>query len=180
MTTRAQVRKAALALPEVEEGTHFGAVAYRVRGKSFASISGDDELRVQLADDEIDGVLADHPSGAVIERAGKRIGFRIALADINGQTSNYLIRRAWYARAPKRLAAALDAADNAAPGETGDLPASIGTPATRALHGAGITTLDALTTRTRAELLSLHGFGPKAARVLAEALGERGLSFAGE
>ncbi|MBF6161481.1 helix-hairpin-helix domain-containing protein [Nocardia cyriacigeorgica] len=179
MTTRAQVRKAALALPEVDEGTHFGSVAYRVRGKSFASISREDELQVQLADDEIDGVLADHPSGAVIERAGKRIGLRIALADINGQTSNHLVRRAWFARAPKRLAACLAAADNAAPGD-GDLPASIGKAATRALHGAGITTLDALSTRTRAELLSLHGFGPKAARVLAEALEERGLTFAGE
>ncbi|MBF6436790.1 hypothetical protein [Nocardia cyriacigeorgica] len=180
MTTRAQVRKAALALPEVEEGTHFGAVAYRVRGKSFASLSRADELQVQLADDEIDGVLADHPSAEVIERAGKRIGLRIALADINGQMSNYLVRRAWFARAPKRLAAALNAADTASPGAAGDLPASIGTPATRALHGAGITTLDALSTRTRAELLALHGFGPKAARILAEALEERGLSFAGE
>nr|WP_218586363.1 helix-hairpin-helix domain-containing protein [Nocardia cyriacigeorgica] len=74
----------------------------------------------------------------------------------------------------------MNAADTASPGAAGDLPASIGTPATRALHGAGITTLDALSTRTRAELLALHGFGPKAARILAEALEERGLSFAGE
>ncbi|NEW40219.1 hypothetical protein GV792_12260 [Nocardia cyriacigeorgica] len=64
--------------------------------------------------------------------------------------------------------------------ESGDLPTSIGKPATRALHGAGITTLAELATHTRAELLALHGFGPKAARVLDEALQNHGISFAGE
>ncbi len=39
MTTLAQLRKAALALPETEEGTHFGMVAFSVRGKGFASVT---------------------------------------------------------------------------------------------------------------------------------------------
>jgi predicted flap endonuclease-1-like 5' DNA nuclease len=59
-----------------------------------------------------------------------------------------------------------------------DLPRAIGAPATRALHALGITRLDQLAGRTEAELLALHGVGPKAVRLLGEALIERGLSFA--
>ena len=39
MTTLSQLRKAALALPEVEEGSHFGMVAFSVRGRGFVSVS---------------------------------------------------------------------------------------------------------------------------------------------
>ncbi|MEU6988931.1 helix-hairpin-helix domain-containing protein [Streptomyces sp. NPDC046324] len=58
-----------------------------------------------------------------------------------------------------------------------DLPHGIGAPATRALTGAGYTTLDALAGVPRAELAALHGVGPKALRVLQESLEERGLSL---
>jgi hypothetical protein len=57
------------------------------------------------------------------------------------------------------------------------LPASIGKPATRALLGAGIRTLGDVAARREAELLALHGVGPKAVRLLAQALEERGLVF---
>jgi predicted flap endonuclease-1-like 5' DNA nuclease len=57
------------------------------------------------------------------------------------------------------------------------LPA-IGAPATRALHAVGITRLHDVTGHTEAELAALHGVGPKALRILREALAERGLSFA--
>lgn len=60
----------------------------------------------------------------------------------------------------------------------GDLPKSIGNPATRALTGAGITRLEQLTQKSEAEILNLHGVGPRAIRILREALAERGLSFA--
>lgn len=57
-----------------------------------------------------------------------------------------------------------------------DLP-KIGSPARNALHGAGYTHLEQLTQVTEAELLKLHGMGPKAIRILRETLAERGLSF---
>jgi len=57
-----------------------------------------------------------------------------------------------------------------------DLP-KIGAPAQRALDSAGIITLEQLTDVTEAELLQLHGMGPKAVRILREALSARGLSF---
>lgn len=58
-----------------------------------------------------------------------------------------------------------------------DLPVNIGAPARRALITAGVWRLDQLTALTEAELLKLHGFGPKALRILKEELGMKGLSF---
>jgi len=60
--------------------------------------------------------------------------------------------------------------------ETG-FPKGIGAPATRALTGAGYTDLRQLAGVPVAELKRLHGMGPKALRVLQEALEEQGLSL---
>lgn len=57
------------------------------------------------------------------------------------------------------------------------LPTGIGRPATRALQGAGITRLDQLTDVREADLLQLHGVGPKAIEVLRRALADGGRSF---
>jgi predicted flap endonuclease-1-like 5' DNA nuclease len=57
-------------------------------------------------------------------------------------------------------------------------PRGIGAPATRALHGAGFTKLEQLAQATEAELMALHGFGPKALRILQAALEEQGLALA--
>lgn len=56
----------------------------------------------------------------------------------------------------------------------GDLPDAIGKTAARALATQGITTLAQVATRTEAELLALHGVGPKAVRLLREALAATG------
>ena len=48
----------------------------------------------------------------------------------------------------------------------------LGMPATRALALEGITTLDDVRGRDLDELLRLHGVGPKAIRILREALAE--------
>lgn len=53
----------------------------------------------------------------------------------------------------------------------------IGSPATRALEAAGYTNLKQLSKLTEAELAQLHGMGPKALRILSEALKAEGLSF---
>ncbi|MCM6775138.1 DNA-binding protein [Nocardia sp. CDC159] len=57
------------------------------------------------------------------------------------------------------------------------LPHGIGAPATRALNAVGYTELEQLAGVPEAELLALHGVGPKAIRVLRAALAERGLSL---
>ena len=50
-------------------------------------------------------------------------------------------------------------------------------PARRAFREIGIVNLVQLTQYQEAELLKLHGVGPKAIRLLREALAERGLAF---
>ena len=55
----------------------------------------------------------------------------------------------------------------------------ISQPAHRALAGAGIQTLAQLAKRTEAELLALHGFGPKAIAILKPVLKAKGLAFKG-
>lgn len=59
-----------------------------------------------------------------------------------------------------------------------DLPPGLSQPALRALHGAGYTRLDQLTTAREAEIRELHGMGPKALGLIRSALSARGLSFA--
>ena len=176
MTTEAQLRKAALALPEAEEGTHFGMVAFLVHRKGFASVTQDGRLQLHLLDEDAEAALSDHPTGERLVRMGTPIGIRIPLSDLDGQALNHLVRRAWFSRAPKRLAATLAETESASPGELGDLPSSLGGPATRALAGAGITNLDDAAARSEQELLALHGVGPKAVRILTEALKDRHLN----
>ena len=50
-------------------------------------------------------------------------------------------------------------------------------PAQRALASAGITHLEQLTQWSEAELLKLHGLGPKTIAPLREAMAEHGLYF---
>lgn len=60
-----------------------------------------------------------------------------------------------------------------------ELP-KIGAPATRALNGAGYFRLEQLDGVRESELAKLHGVGPRALRILKEALKEKGLAFASE
>jgi hypothetical protein len=124
VTTPAQLRKAALALPETTEGKPFGSAAFfSVRGRGFASL-------------------------------------------------NALVKAAWVNNAPKQLVVRLAEANDA--NHVGDLPANLSKPALRALHTAGITSLRQAATWSESDLLQLHGVGPRAIRLLDEALRKRG------
>jgi len=57
------------------------------------------------------------------------------------------------------------------------LPRSIGAPATRALTAAGYTKLSQLADVPAVDLSALHGVGPKALRLLQEALQAQGKSL---
>lgn len=59
----------------------------------------------------------------------------------------------------------------------GDLPNELGKTAPRELRSAGIDSLTKVSQHTEKELLAIHGVGPKAVRILAAALAEKGLSF---
>ncbi len=59
-----------------------------------------------------------------------------------------------------------------------DFPAGISAPATRALVAAGYTSIEQLADVPHSEVAALHGMGPKALRIIGEALAERGMSLA--
>jgi hypothetical protein len=56
-------------------------------------------------------------------------------------------------------------------------PPGLSQPALRALAGAGYTRLEQLRKVAEADLLKLHGMGPKGVRILRAALEAQGLSF---
>jgi hypothetical protein len=164
VTTLAHLHGTALALPETTSAvTDAGVVTFTVRDKRFAAAGKDGCVELHLPSADADEVLAAHPTASRLSRAA---GVRVPLADLNGQQLNHWVRRAWLSRAPKALAAQARAADNAVPGEVGDLPRSIGRPATQALVNAGITTLAQVAALTDAELKAMHGVGPKAIQIL--------------
>jgi hypothetical protein len=59
-----------------------------------------------------------------------------------------------------------------------DLPAGLSKPAQRALAAAGYRRLEQFTSISEADVLKLHGMGPKAIELLRSALAAKGLSFA--
>lgn len=178
MTTPAQLRKTALSHPETaEQERHSGLVAFTVRNRLFAAAGKDNHVQLHLPSGDVDRVLAQHPTAERLTRGTTQIGVRIPLEDINGQQLNHWVRRAWLSRAPQQLAAQAMAADTASAGAVGDLPKAIGRPATQALVSVGITNLDQVGELTEAELRNMHGVGPKAVRVLTEALHASGREF---
>lgn len=59
----------------------------------------------------------------------------------------------------------------------GDLPNEIGRTAARELSVNGITRLAQVAEHSQEDLLAIHGVGPKAIRILGEALAASGLEF---
>ncbi|PDP89588.1 hypothetical protein CQJ94_01085 [Glycomyces fuscus] len=176
MTTPSQLGTAAPAPPETEGSARFGMVAFSVRGRDFASVTGDGRVLLRLPDAEAGTAVSAHPGGEWWVRAGTPVGFGVPLADVNGKDLNAPARCAWLLRTPQRLAVSAEAAASAVPGEVGDPPRAIGAPETRALAGEGPTTLERVAAFTEAGLGALHVVGPKAVRILREPLAERGLS----
>jgi hypothetical protein len=58
-----------------------------------------------------------------------------------------------------------------------EFPKGVAKPAIRALASVGVTRLDQAARFTKAELLALHGMGPKAIRLIEAELRARGKSF---
>lgn len=172
MTTAAQLRKAALALPEVEETERGGSASFLVGGRVFAGLARTGAVDLRLASSDVDDLIAEHPSARSLTRGERVLGASVPLADIDGQQLNRWVRQAWKHRAPRRLVQAAEAAEAAEPGH-GGLPRAIGRPATRALAQVGITTLDGVARLSEAELAALHGVGPKAVRILSDAIARR-------
>ncbi len=61
----------------------------------------------------------------------------------------------------------------------GDLPDAIGKTAARELSLRGLTSLEAVASHSKKELLAIHGVGPKAIAILGESLKAKGLDYRG-
>jgi DNA-directed RNA polymerase alpha subunit len=62
----------------------------------------------------------------------------------------------------------------------GEFTKGIAQPAVHALASIGVTRVAQLANHTEADLMELHGMGPKALAALKAALAEKGLTFADE
>lgn len=175
MTTKAQLRKVALSLPEVEETDGH---AYSVAGQVFAALDREGNVILQLDPATVRASLKRCTITELPARGTRPAGIAIPLAELNGMELNNLVFKSWLAVAPDQLALrARLAMQGRTPEGPHALPADIGAPATRALLLAGITNLTELAEWTEREVANLHGLGPKAARILKDALLESGRSY---
>jgi len=83
MTSIDRLRAAMLALPETDEGTHLGMVAFSVRGKGFGSVTKDGWLQLQLSDDDVAAIVAKYDAAEPLTRRGTLIGVRVPLTDVS-------------------------------------------------------------------------------------------------
>ena len=171
MTTKAQLRKSALGLPGAEEDVTAATLMFRVEGKTFAELTSEGLVSLKLNEETVRASL-EHCSITKVPTAdGEPAEVAVPLADVNGMELNNLVFKSWLTQASPELAAAARAAvKGEAPAGPDALPTAIGKPATRALLLAGISTLSQVAQHTEAELLELHGVGPRALKILGEAL----------
>ena len=100
----AEVRRIALALPEVEEYEHGDLPAFRVRGKRFATMLDEDGVNLMLDHDGIHAAIACWPEACrPIEFAGRVASVRATYRALPEGTLAALLEEAWARKAPRRL-----------------------------------------------------------------------------
>ena len=103
----ADFRKLPLAMPEAEEGSHFGNADFRVGGRIFATLSLEKEGYgvLLLTQEEQAGMVDDEPEifSPVPGGWGKRGSTRVRLAKVNADILEGALRMAWRKKAPKHL-----------------------------------------------------------------------------
>ena len=109
--TADEARALALALPGVEEKSHFDVADFRVRGKIFATLPGPDRMvvRIEPADQAV--LLAAEP-GTFAPAAGAwgLEGWTIVqLGTVDRDVLHDLLVDSWRRVAPKKAVAAYDA-----------------------------------------------------------------------
>ena len=106
--TSDQFRRAALSLPEVEEGGHQGHPDFRVNGKIFATLSYPDEGwgMVKLTPEQQHYYAKDYPDVFVPVKGawGRGGATSVHLKAVSKDAMQRAIAAAWRNTAPKRLA----------------------------------------------------------------------------
>jgi len=106
-------RALALALPSAVEVDHFGAPSFRVNGKIFAQLSGDETTGlVKLSKGTQAWALAVHAESVSIEPTWGRFGWtRLAWRSLGTDIIADLLAESWRAVTPKKLHRLLVARD---------------------------------------------------------------------
>ena len=115
MATTDDIRRLALALPEVEETSHhlFHVPVWKVRGHTFLGMSRDQDKAVFcISEQEASDVAAADPATceAVRRKDARRsfLGLQVELGHVPSERIEELTEKAWRQQAPKRLAAEHD------------------------------------------------------------------------
>lgn len=106
-------RKLALALPEATEAPHFEYTSFRIRGKIFATAPpGGGVLHVFVSEARREvAMLADGKHLEELEWGARVVGLRVRLTRAPVGLVRHLLTVAWTEKAPKRLVAAFEAAN---------------------------------------------------------------------
>jgi len=106
----AQVRKLALALPEVTEEPHFHRTSFRVRGKIFATAVPDEPfLNLMVGESVREPALQMYSHCADKLFWGKKAaGLVLDLRESTPATVSELLLQAWQEKAPKSLISAVE------------------------------------------------------------------------
>jgi len=104
VTSLAEARRLALALPEAVEADHHGKPSFRVAGAIFATLWDDTHMNVMLDEAGILTAVEALPEACAEVWWGKRLSaVRVTLADVDAEALGELLADAWERRAPKRL-----------------------------------------------------------------------------
>jgi hypothetical protein len=101
------VRKAALALPGVEDGTSYGTPALKVRGKLLVRLKEDGECFVLIVDFDTRDILmrADPETFYVTDHYRNYPAVLVRFATLDREQLPGLLEQAWRRVAPRRLVA---------------------------------------------------------------------------
>lgn len=107
----ATVRRLCLALPGAEEGTSYGTLAWKVKGKLFVRVhqNGEDVV-VKVDFDERDFLMKGNPKAFhITDHYTNYEMMLVRLSAVRDAELRELIEASWRRSAPKRLLAAFDA-----------------------------------------------------------------------
>lgn len=112
MPTTEDIRRWAMALPEVEETSHFRfhVPVFKVRGRTFLGMGAEETTAVFcISEQQADRAAAADPGvcEAVRRRDARRsfLGLQVEVGQVSRERIRSLVEEAWRQQAPKRLAA---------------------------------------------------------------------------
>ena len=98
-----EVRRIALALPEVTEADHHGRNSFRLGTAVLASVPDENGLNVMMAESEARAAVAESPACSLLWWGKKLSGVRVELTAADAGLVGDLLEEAWRRRAPARL-----------------------------------------------------------------------------